>query len=48
MSDFRFELLVRVVFGGGLITNDEMKPDVLATGPLTSACRLTGALDFWA
>ena len=31
-------------YGGGLITNGEMKPDVLATGPGTSASGLTGAL----
>ena len=31
-------------FGGGLITNGEMKPGVLAMGPGTSASGLAGAL----
>ena len=43
LFDFRFELLVRVVFGRGPITNGEMKYDVLATGSGTSASGLTGA-----
>ena len=39
--------MVRVIFGGGLITNGEMKPDVLGTGPGTSATGRTGALGLW-